>query len=98
MAEWIYHLDLRDLWKDRDNNSKSISEIGKEVAKRVRNLPCFETYRDELEEIADDFEFVEEDERAFDYILSYLYDWADSPLPAPTRQMQRKLCWIKTIF
>ena len=43
-----------------------------------------------------EFEYCEEDVEEFDGILEELYDWADTFLPTPKGEMQRKLCWIAT--
>jgi hypothetical protein len=59
-------------------------------------LPCYKKYIDELEEIVNEFEYCCEDVEEFDGILERLYDWADTPLPTPKGEMQRKMCWVAT--
>ena len=77
MANWKHILDLRDTWKDFDEGHITIEELGKEVAKRIRNLPCYKKYVDELEDIEDNFEFCVGDIENFDNYLKDLYDFAD---------------------
>jgi len=97
MSNWVYHLNLKDLWEKRDKNTISVQELGKQVANRIRKLSCFKKYERELEDITTKFEFSESEEE-FDNILSDLYDWADTPLFTIRGQMQRKMCWIATLF
>jgi len=95
MANWQYRLNLKDLWKAKEEGNITIQELGKKVAERIENLPCFKKYEDDLKTIIMDFETVESVEE-FDYILEELYDWGDMRLPTPQGQMQRKMCWIST--
>ena len=97
MANWVYRLDLRDLWKSYKENKITIKKLGKSVAKRIRKLPCYEIFEDKLESIAMGFEICVNNVEDFDSILKILYDWADGSLPTSLGQMQRKLCWIETI-
>lgn len=94
MSNWVNKLDLKDLWKARDEGKLTIQELAKEVAKRIKNKHFYNRYKDELEEIVMDFEDCPEDVGEFDNILERLYDWADTPLPTPEGQMQRKICWV----
>ena len=96
MINWVNRLDLKDLWKAKDEGKLTIQELGKQVARRIRKMPVYKKYEEELEDIAIQFEFVDEDVEVFDDILSELYDWADMPLSTPLGQIQRKMCWVAT--
>lgn len=96
MSNWVNRLDLKDLWKAKDENKLTIQELAKEVAKRIKNKYFYDRYKDELEDIVINFETCSDDVEEFDSILSDLYDWADTPLATPIGQMQRKMCWVAT--
>jgi len=96
MANWIYRLDLKDLWDKHSQGNLTVEQVAKETAKRIRALSCYKKYEEELEEIAIDFEYCDNDTDEFDGILERLYDWADGCLPTSEREMQKKICWIKT--
>lgn len=96
MSNWTNTLNLKDLWEARKDSNITLQKMGKIIAKRIRKLRCYKDNDFELEEIAYSFEFIEEDVDEFDDVLEQLYDWADSPLPTPEGEMQKKLCWIKT--
>jgi len=96
MANWVNRLELKDLWKQRDEEKISISELAKAVANRIEKLPCFKKYEDELQTIILDFEDCSDDVEEFDDILNRLYDWADTPLRITRGEMQRKVCWVNT--
>lgn len=96
MAKWVYRLNVNDLWDKHNAGKLNTREVAKEVAKRIRLLPCYEKYQEDLEEIVLDFINCEDNIFAFDEILSRLYDWADMPLPTPKGEMQRKMCWVST--
>lgn len=97
MANWQHTLDLKDLWKQYDKGEETIKVLGGEVAKLLRGVSLPEQFSDEVEEIAFGFEQVEDVEE-FDNTLEQLYDLADTPLPTPAGQMQRKLLWVATTF
>jgi oligoendopeptidase F len=96
MSQWQSRLDLKDLWKKRDEGSISIKELAQEVAKRIRKNKFYKKYEEVLEEIAIAFEDCEEDVEEFDNILNDLYDWADIPLD--NNFGGKKICWISTRF
>ncbi len=96
MADWVYRLDLKDLWRREEEGELTIKELAKLVAERIRQLPCYEKYIDDLEEIVNEFEYCCGDVEEFDSILERLYDWADTPLHTRKGQMQRRICWVKT--
>ena len=96
MSNWVNRLDLKDLWKARDEASLTVEEVAKEIAKRIRKLRCYKKYEETLEEIAVQFEYCSESVEEFDGILSDLYDWADTCLFTPRGQIQRKMCWVAT--
>ena len=86
---WRHQLDLKDIWEWFDTVDKEDPEIiqegGKRVADRIVAARFFKKYKDELEEIVQDFRDAETI-NDFDSVLYELYDWADSG----------HLCWIKT--
>ena len=96
MSKWVNRLDLKDLWKAINAGNLTIQELAKAVAKRIRKMPCYKKYEDQLDEIATSFEYCGESVEEFDSYLSELYDWADTPLLTPKGQMQRKICWVAT--
>ena len=96
MSNWVNRLDLKDLWKAKDEGKLTIQELGKGIAKRIRKMPCYKIHEEVLEEIAVQFEFVGESVVEFDGILNKLYDWADIPLRTIRGQTQRKMCWVST--
>ena len=95
MSNWQNELYLKDLWDKFDDGEMTTQEVAKEVGLRIRKLRCFRKYEDELEEIAMEFESCEL-KAEFNSVLEELYDWADTCLPTPKGQMQKKICWIKT--
>jgi predicted hydrocarbon binding protein len=96
MSKWVNKLDLSDLWKKRDTADITVIEMGKEIAKRIRKMNCYEKYIDELEDIADQFKNISESVEEFDDILCQLYDWGDISLDG--KFGGKKMCWIKTIY
>jgi phosphodiesterase/alkaline phosphatase D-like protein len=95
VSKWTNKLDLKDLWKQREEEKIDIETLGKEVAKRIRLLPCYEKEIDTLEEIVERFESISDnDVEEFDSILADLYDWGDTPLD--NNWNGRKMCWIGT--
>ena len=96
MSKWVNRLNLKDLWAKRNEGKLTIQELGKQVARRIRKMPCYKKYEEELEDIVLQFEVVGEYVNEFDLILNQLYDWADTPLLTPKGQMQRKMCWVAT--
>lgn len=98
MSKWVNRLDLKDLWKTREEGNLTIQELGKAVADRIRKSKFYKLkiHEEALREIVLDFEGCSEDVEKFDGILEQLYDWADTPLTTPLGQMQRKMCWIET--
>jgi hypothetical protein len=101
MSNWKYTLDIEDLWKQRDEGRITIQELGKGIANRLRilsrKLPT--KYQDFVENLALDFESVDEDVEDFDQVMNDLYNLADLELPKPTGQwMDNKLMWVKTNF
>lgn len=77
MANWKEKLMLNDLYKKIDDTILSVNEAGKQVANRIRKLKYYKKYIDELEEIADNFEFDCEDVEDFDRNLEELYNFGD---------------------
>ena len=98
MANWKYKLELKDLWKARDEGKLTIQELGKKVAERIRQATFYMKHKNQIRDILREFDCVEEDVEEFDNILSDLYDWADSLLLTRRGEMQRKMCWVSTHF
>ena len=96
MSKWVNRLDLRDLWEKHNREELTTEQVAKETAKRIRKMPCYKKYKDELEYLIIDFEICGNDVEEFDSILARLYDWADISLPTPRGEMQRKMCWVAT--
>ena len=98
MSKWVNTLDLKDLWKAREEGNLTIQELGKAVADRIRKSKFYERkiHEEALREIVLNFEDCSNDVEEFDSILSELYDWADTCLYTPLGYMQRKMCWIAT--
>lgn len=96
MANWKYRLNLKDLWESREAEEISLKEMGMRITERIKKLPCYKKYEDELEDIAMNFKCINEDVEEFDGALEKLYDWADCPLVTRRGEMQRKLCWVAT--
>jgi len=96
MSKWVNRLDLADLWKAKNEGKLTIQELGKQVARRIRKMSIYKKYEEDLEDIALQFEFVDENVEQFDGVLAQLYDWADTCLFTPPGQMQRKMCWVAT--
>ena len=102
MSNWQFELDFIDLWASFKEDKLTSSQVGIEVAKKLRTLlPKLrkgllnQDYIKELDNIAIGFDNIE-DMEDFDNVLEQLYDWADTSLPTPKGQMQRNICWIKT--
>jgi len=95
MADWIYKLQLKDLHDGYKGGSITIDKLGIEVSKRLRKMSLPEPYDFEAEDIASDFEDVQ-DVEDYDAALERLYDLADSKITTPDDQMQRKLMWVNT--
>jgi hypothetical protein len=100
MANWQNKLDLKDLWEKYDKGELAPREIGKQLSVRLLKLmPSLpKEFQEEIHKIALAFETEIDDIDDFDNILNDLYDLADTPLPTPAGQMQRKLMWVATSF
>ena len=99
MAEWVNELYIKDLWENTKEGTMTISELGKAISKRIRTdilgsriRPIY--MKEEIDDIAYDFEHVTDDVEEFDMIMERLYDWADTPLDG--RVGGKKMCWIRT--
>jgi len=103
MADWRLKIDLSDFWHKYPDEI-TLQEVSKKLIFVLGNLKKivakrFPDYLDELESIIDDFQPFVEDETMhvddFDYVLSNLYDWADTHLDDKSFG-GKKLCWIDT--
>ncbi|KKN29329.1 hypothetical protein LCGC14_0845390 [marine sediment metagenome] len=93
MANWKHKIDISGILHNEEEYP-TIEEKGAELSKRIRGFVRFDSYP-ELEDIADEFEGVDEVEW-FDNILDSLYDWGDTTLPPFDAWPRNKLCWINT--
>jgi hypothetical protein len=101
MSNREYTLDIKEAWQQAKDDNISTQALGKIIGGKLKelakNLP--QDYKDEAEEIAENFEAVDEDVEEFDAIMKRLYDLADTTLPKPKGQfLDNKLMWIKTNF
>ena len=99
MANWQLKLDLKDVY----HKDLSIQELAGIVADRLEALVmplCGDTPSLILEQsdlvdyfrsMRDDLDVTAED---FDYLMSDLYDWADTSLDDKCNG--KKLCWVET--
>ena len=97
MANWKYKIDLKEVWRKLEDEEIEISEGGKQIAEILRNHKAYQEYETKLEEIAEQFEDVE-DKTDFNYILDDLYDWGDTTLPPLNAWPPNKIAWISTQF
>ena len=102
MAQWMNVLDISQAWHKADKREICIQELAKIIAEELEKIDALDDYLNaEKNEIADCFTDLSEDEEAgdvdFNYIMSDLYDWADTPLDNKVFN-GKKLCWVKTYF
>ena len=102
MADWEYHIDLKEIWKDYDEETIDVVTAGKNVAQKLRGfkaqLQVISSCFDDLDEIIFLFEHESETEEEFNFAMSELYNWGDTDMPTPPGKMQRKLAFIHTTF
>ncbi len=98
MANWKYRLELKDLWDNFESGELTIENLGKEVARRLRELHLPPKFSYLSEVLVNRFECVK-DVDEFDGILEGLYDLGDTSLPTPNGEIQRKLklIWVNTL-
>jgi len=100
MADWEYHIDLKRIWKEYDEDKIDTIKAGKKVANILRNFKMnaeIDNYLlDELDEVIYLFEHNCEGEDEFNFAMGELYDWGDTDMPTPPGRMRRKLAWIAT--
>ena len=97
MSNWQNRLDISDIYHLPDDRLMTIQALGKEIAKRIRALRCYSEQKRALERLCKRFEKVKESNQSFNKVIAGLYDWADTELPAPVGEMQRKNLWIDTM-
>jgi hypothetical protein len=102
MANWEHNIDLRDIWKEYDEEKIDVVTAGKKVAQALRKFKLtaimVNNLSDSLDEVIFLFEHESETEEEFNFALNELYDWGDVDLPTPKGKMQRKLAWIAVQF
>ncbi len=94
MANWLYKLDLKEIWFKAHSRQASPAEVAEEIESKIKELNLPEDRQPDwaiLDAMKDSEDFNE-----FDLYLSDLYDWEDTSLPTPPGEMQRKLCWLST--
>lgn len=101
MAKWQSTLDVVEAWKAAQNDEISIQELASIVHKKLLDLPALGVNEDQGRlELAESFEDLSADPKAtsneFDYLWSYLYDWADQIIGPKTGPWnQKRACWVK---
>lgn len=96
MAKWQRTLNLLPEWERAKNDEITVTELGRVTADRLSALRPFgiEYLDTQREELAEQFRDVR-DVADFDYAMSELYDWADTPLDNnPFGGL--KVCWVRT--
>jgi len=100
MANWEYHIDLKAVWKEYEDEKINVETAGKKVAEVLKNFKMTAEINnyllDTLSEIICNFDNCCDDEEEFNDIMQDLYDWGDTDMPTPPGKMQRKLAWIAT--
>jgi len=98
MANWKYNLKLKDLRDKCDAGEITVTELGKQVAKRIKNHNMYknanEEDREELDAIIDNFECTEDNE-SFNDSLRELYDFGDIEVKPFGKWPPNKMCWIE---
>src|SRR4030066_1600682 len=102
MADWQYRIDLKEIWKEFDEEKIDVVTAGKEVAEIIKHSRPYldDSYncKDELNDIIYLFENESETEEEFNVAMRELYNWGDQGLPTPKGKMERKMAWIATTF
>jgi hypothetical protein len=98
MANWTHRLELKDLWEEFDNGTKTVDAIAKEVSTRLKALKLPEDFEGDQYDIIERLDESDINEQEFNDIMNRLYDLGDCALPTPMGQMTRKLIWINTAF
>lgn len=84
MPNWKHKLPLKDIWEAAKNAGVSYSEVGKQVAARIREQPWAQNCSG-LDKICKAFCTVTNIEQ-FDDTMGSLYNWADYD----------RFCWVET--
>jgi len=84
MENWLYRINIEDIWNDVKKDKISVYKFVELFLKRLEQKSFYKKFIDkdfELEDIISDFDnFLEEqntDKDEFDEIWSRFYDWAD---------------------
>lgn len=98
MANWRHKLKIKDIIE----NDESIENKKIEMAKRIKLFSKTwsedNPIRMELEDIADNFEAVENNITEFDGCLEELYNWGDQQvrkLPTDIQGIDSKMCFME---
>jgi len=95
MSDWRHHLDLSDLLERYSNGEILAPELGEDVAKRLGALVLPIDFRDNVDDLIQQFKEVENIEQ-FDNAMQELSDLGNTPMWTPPHRMQRKLLWVIT--
>lgn len=86
MANWKTNIPIGDLHEEFENGLKTVQEVGKELAARLRKSPHAQD--DRIIDLVDQLEALD-DVEDYDYLLQELYDFGDQdhriffdPIPA----------------
>jgi hypothetical protein len=99
MANWQNKLDIRDIWEQAQDDEITVQVLAKTIADRLEKINLCEDEGIHLQrdDLVDEFRFFAEESDSkdeFDYIMSSLYDWGDTPLDNEFNG--KKVCWIWT--
>lgn len=96
MSNWVRVLNIKEEWKKANDFEISVQELSKVIYTRLENFSLKNDFT--LQDIIEDFKRLAEDELSdfdeFNFVMQYLYDWADTPLDREWNG--KKNCWIET--
>jgi len=103
MANWQRKILLNPEWSQAQDNEITVQALAASIAKKLRAVSNFTgsnaDLNDTRDEIADEFEWLSEDDSAgrddFDCLMSSLYDWGDQKLDENWNG--KKVCWVDTM-
>ncbi len=96
MANWMNKINLKPFMDAYEKEEITIQELGKKVSKFLNDFEIKpKSYKDELEEIADNFETVESEDE-FNNYLNDLYDFGDIEIGQSQGIIRKRIAWIET--
>jgi hypothetical protein len=99
MANWQRKLSLKDIYhKQNEDGFVNFTELAHEIASRLGKLEKFnindiDEEKERLIQYFNDFSDLQDCED-FDFLMSDLYDWADTSLNGIFAG--KKVCWVET--